>query len=295
MTFLSGGSPPAKHRGSKDDSVLSVSSSSSEFASPPPVTLGAAPVSGGGKVEELAKGLTDSFQQKLKEWELQKSNKAKEPSPQPVPVDQKCSATKVRKDDKAKKREKTQKRGDKEMQRIEKQREKDIQKLLKEQAKLEKERQRLEKLRGKLDLAMDDPGPKAKPRGGNRLSMFGDMEVSGDFAKKLHEWEVKKGLRKPEAEPTPPLGGAIESHSTGHELVAEPPVPMRSESPMNIGQYQDNKPSPLHLMPYTGTPEKTSPVDMTCALADVSGISSQTIEDESNTTLASTTSYNSQR
>ncbi|GFO00561.1 transcriptional regulator icp4 domain-containing protein, partial [Plakobranchus ocellatus] len=150
-------------------------------------------------LEEIQKRMTNSFSRKMQEWEKLKYRSSlgsqREPSP-----DIERKGSKSRKDDRQKSK---RSREDKEKEKLEKIREREMQKVEKEQVKLEKEKLRLEKERlralereAKLEKIKDrlshteQEGNLTNPV----LGPLAEYKVTADFAHKLHQWELKKGL-----------------------------------------------------------------------------------------------------
>ena len=131
----------------------------------------------------------------MEEWEKRKYKREGSPA-----LDRKDSGTKlVRKEDRQKsKRSKEEK--DREKQ--EKQRERELQRVEREQHKLEKEKLRLEKERlkalerearlEKMKGRLSQPDMESKFKN-PILSPLAEYKVTSEFAKKLHEWEVRRG------------------------------------------------------------------------------------------------------
>ena len=169
-------------------------------------------------MEELQKHLSESFSRTVQEWERIKTQRIKE-SGSPVPEGATASSSSVgvikstefkrsRKQERSKSRERDRSRS-----KYERQREKELQKIEKKEQKIEKEKEKLEKMKKKLE----------------DLETMSEAEVRGlsqEFARKLHEWEVMKGLRPekqfhPEGETSPKAFhpssvGHLRSNSTKH-------------------------------------------------------------------------------
>lgn len=150
-------------------------------------------------LEEIQRRMTDSFSRKMLEWEKLKYRSSlssqREPSPE---IERKGS--KGRKDERQKSK---RSREDKEKEKLEKMREREMQKVEREQLKLEKEKIRLEKerlralereaklekIKGRLCQTEQDSSFKNPV-----LGPLAEYKVTADFAHKLHQWELKKGL-----------------------------------------------------------------------------------------------------
>jgi len=142
-------------------------------------------------VVEMQRKLTDTFSRKMEEWEKQKSTRARSTPaeskniPQGKPQRQKSKKTKEEKE-----REKNEKLREREMLRVEREQ----QKLEKERTRIEKERikalereAKIEKMKGRLS----QPDIESKLKN-PILGPLTDYKVTADFARKLHEWEIKK-------------------------------------------------------------------------------------------------------
>jgi hypothetical protein len=214
-------------------------------------------------IEEIQKRLTDSFSRKMEEWEKQKY-KTREGSPGLI---RKNSGGKSisRKEDRQKSRKMKEGKG-----KLERQRERELQRVEKEQQKLEKEKMRLEKERLKA-LEREARIEKMKGRLTQTdmeskfrnpvLSPLAEYKVTSDFAKKLHQWELRKGpgsvsmatyletqQKSLGQSPSPDSSSKKETFTT--EEQHQPPVRKLSK-----GQ----KPPPLTLMPCSDSPDEVSP------------------------------------
>jgi len=156
-------------------------------------------------VEEIQKRMTGSFSRKMQEWERLKYKSSSSPSTQ-----REASPDIERKGSHEKKKSERQKskrsREEKEKEKMERQRERDKQKVItqveREQIKLEKDKLRIEKerlralereaklvkLKGRLSQDVDQAVMNPV------ISPLAEYKVTADFARKLHEWELRKGL-----------------------------------------------------------------------------------------------------
>ncbi|KAK6187968.1 hypothetical protein SNE40_005883 [Patella caerulea] len=228
-------------------------------------------------VDDLQRRITESFSRKLQEWERIKYRRdTKEVSPEMI----RKGSGKSRKDD----RQKSKKTRDvREKEKMEKLREREIQKVEREQVKLDKEKMRLEKerlralereaklekMKGRLSQTDIDP-PFKNPV----LSPLAEYKVTADFAHKLHEWELRKGLSH-DISTAIYLEAQKCSAQQAREEFMELPLPKheRSKSDSDVPKPSDeisseisDKPPPLTLQPYWGTPE-ASPVEKTSDLS----------------------------
>uniref|UniRef100_A0A0B7ARE1 Uncharacterized protein n=1 Tax=Arion vulgaris TaxID=1028688 RepID=A0A0B7ARE1_9EUPU len=215
-------------------------------------------------LEEIQRRMTDSFSRKMQEWERLKYKglgTVREPSPESERKD-----IKGRKDERQKSK---RSREEKEKEKWERHREREMQKVEREQVKLEKEKLRIEKERmrtlereAKLEqlkgrLSQSESESIFKNAASSQLAEY---KVTADFARKLHEWELKKGLSHDvsnsiymEAQQMGMqhlrLGGNVASLS-------------KQESRTGVGVgIKAPPPPPLALQPYWDSPEDTSPVE----------------------------------
>ena len=122
----------------------------------------------------------------FQEWERIKTQRIKETgSPVPDTTTIRPCDKRSRKQERSKSRERDRSRS-----KYDKQRERERQKIEKKEQKIEKERQKLEKMRQKLE-------------GIQTMSEAVGEGVSQEFARKLYEWEVMKGLRQEHSGVTP--------------------------------------------------------------------------------------------
>lgn len=227
-------------------------------------------------VDEMQRKLTESFSRKLEEWERKKYRKEGSPS-----TERKDSTTRsiIRKED----RQKSKKtKGEKEREKIARMRERELQRVEREQQKLEKEQIRLEKerlkalereariekMKGRLSQAEIDTTFKSPV-----LSPLAECKVTSEFARKLHEWEIMKGMPYPSS-----ASLYIEAHHRSLEKAKEYQASVTTgstrrdngggseleESVAEEGQRKKRKgvkPPPLTLQQYMDSPEDTSPMD----------------------------------
>ncbi|ESO85808.1 hypothetical protein LOTGIDRAFT_167787 [Lottia gigantea] len=242
-------------------------------------------------VDDLQRRITESFSRKLQEWErikYRRDTKEGEKSPE---IQRKES--KIRREDRAKSKKSREER---EKEKMDKLREREMQKVEREQVKLDKEKMRLEKdrlralereaklekMKGRLSQTDSDPMFKNPV-----LSPLAEYKVTADFAHKLHEWEVRKGLSH-DISTAIYLEAQKRSIQQVREGLLELPVPQpkheRSKSdsdvplpipdagispvPVPETSISDDgrKPPPLTLQPYWGTPEP-SPIEKTSELS----------------------------
>ena len=129
---------------------------------------------------ELQKHLSESFSKTVVEWHKIKETRIKD-SGSPIPESGPRGIHRSRKQDRSKSRERDRSRS-----KYERQREKELQKIEKKEQKIEKEKEKLEMMKKKLE----------------DLETMSEAEVRGltkEFARKLHEWELMKGLRPKES------------------------------------------------------------------------------------------------
>ena len=187
--MYSAGVPLAeKKRDSQIEADADSSGGSDDEHSPPERSL--PPVT----IEEIQKKLTDSFSRKMEEWERQKYRRQNSQSYEGRDTSQKGYKPERQKSKKTKE--------EKEKEKMEKMREREIMRVEREQQKLEKERIRIEKERlkalereakiEKMKGRLSQPDMESKLKN-PILGPLTEYKVTSDFAKKLHEWEVKKG------------------------------------------------------------------------------------------------------
>ncbi|XP_064609277.1 uncharacterized protein LOC135473334 isoform X2 [Liolophura sinensis] len=145
-------------------------------------------------VDEIQRSLTESFHRKLQEWEKMKYRRDHSPM-----MERKSTSSAKKKEERKPKKSKSEKEKEKqdrlrerEIHRVEK----EVQKLEREKIRLEKERLRalekeakIEKMKGRLSQA--DIETKIK---NPILGPLSEYKVTTEFARKLHEWEVRKGM-----------------------------------------------------------------------------------------------------
>ncbi|KAI8796512.1 microtubule-associated protein futsch, partial [Biomphalaria glabrata] len=217
-------------------------------------------------VEEIQMRITDSFSRKMQEWERMKYKSPAAPARDTSPeMERKLS--KARKEERQKSK---RSREEKEKEKWERQRERDIQKVEREQQKLEKEKVRiekerlrtlereakLEKLKGRLSQSEADSSCKSPT-----LTSLAEYKVTADFARKLHEWELRKGLSHD-------VSNSIfrEAQELSLKLSEEDSEDQAEKGgprgvPRAEGGRKGVPPPPLTLQPYWDSPEDTSPVE----------------------------------
>lgn len=145
-------------------------------------------------VDEIQRSLTESFHRKLQEWEKMKYRRDHSPlmERKSTPSSKKKEERKPKKSKSDKEKEKQDRLREREIHRVEK----EVQKLEREKIRLEKERLRalekeakIEKMKGRLSQA--DIETKIK---NPILGPLSEYKVTTEFARKLHEWEVRKGM-----------------------------------------------------------------------------------------------------
>lgn len=224
-------------------------------------------------VEELQRRISDSFSRKLTEWERRKYRRPTTPD-----MERKGSRGRKDKDDRSRIKKS---REDKERERQEKAREREMQKVEREQVKLEKEKNRIEKermramereaklerMKGRLTLPEQEPGPGPISFSPPPASPApAQLKVSADFARKLQEWEVMKGMAGQEVGAT-------------HGSAVAPPEPQFTVTPPGPAAGEMQRPPPLMLQPCFDSPEERSPIDKA---SDVSyGDDSTSVTEES--------------
>lgn len=244
-------------------------------------------------IEEIQKKLTDSFSRKMEEWEKQKY-KTREGSPGLVRKDSGGKSI-LRKEERQKSRKMKEGKG-----KLERQRERELQRVEKEQQKLEKEKMRLEKERLKAlereariekmkgRLSQSDMETKFK---NPVLSPLAEYKVTSDFARKLHQWELRKApgsvsmatyletqQRSLGQSPSPDSSTKKETFTVEEEPQAAP------ARKLSKGQ----KPPPLTLMPCSDSPDEVSPGARSRSSLD-------SFEDETSITTESMTESNISR
>ncbi|XP_059145953.1 uncharacterized protein LOC131933181, partial [Physella acuta] len=207
-------------------------------------------------MEDIQRGMTDSFSRKMEEWERLKYKSisgARDVSPE---IERKMS--KSRKEERQKSK---RSREEKEREKWERQRERDMQKVEREQMKLEKEKLRLEKerlralereaklekLKGRLSQSEGDSSFKNPV-----LSPLAEYKVTADFARKLHEWELKKGLCHDVSNSI-----YLEAQKLSSRLRTEDAASQSEVRPAGGRK----APPPLTLQPYWDSPEESSPIE----------------------------------
>ncbi|XP_052068018.1 uncharacterized protein LOC127707483 isoform X4 [Mytilus californianus] len=211
-------------------------------------------------VDDMQKKLTDSFSRKMEEWERRKYKKdgtsptldRKDSGGRLIKKEdrQKSRKSKVEKD-----REKLGKMRGREMRRVEIEQ----QKLEKEKMKIEKERlralereARIEKMKGRLSQPDMDSKVKSPI-----LAPLAEYKVTTDFARKLHEWEMRKGISSVS------MATYYESQlrQADHLQQADYSGQKDSDEEMawNEPKVKGQKPPPLSLQPCFDSPEETSP------------------------------------
>lgn len=220
----------------------------------------------------MQRKLTESFSRKLEEWERKKYRKEGSPS-----SDRKDSTTRsiIRKEDRQKSKKS---KGEKEREKVARMRERELQRVEREQQKLEKERIRLEKERLKA-LEREARIEKMKGRLSQAeietfkspvLSPLAECKVTSEFARKLHEWEIMKGMPYPSS-----ASMYLEAHHRSLEKAKEYQVAETSVSTRrDNGELEESfteeghqkkrkgvKPPPLTLQQCLDSPEDTSPMD----------------------------------
>lgn len=193
-----------KSRGSSKECPTPVAESSSPEHGQQPTSM-----------EELQQHLSESFSKTVQEWERIKTQRIKDGG-SPVPMDMAPTSSTVsprtsdfkrsRKQERSKSRERDRSRS-----KYSRQREREKQKIEKKEHKIEKEKEKLEKMKKKLE----------------DLVTMSEAEVQGlsqEFTRKLHEWEVMKGIRKEK-----PLDGSQPISQDGTEpQVTHQPFKRRS-------------------------------------------------------------------
>lgn len=212
-------------------------------------------------VEDMQKKLTDSFSRKMEEWERRKYRKE---SASPT-LDRKDSTGRlIKKEDRQKSRkskvekdkEKLERQRGREMQRVER----EEHKLEKEKIRIEKERlralereARIEKMKGRLSQPDMDSKFKSPV-----LAPLAEYKVTSDFAKKLHQWEMRKGIASFS------MATYYESHLRQADYLHQGDEPGQKDSDDELARNESKKikgqkPPPLTLQPCSDSPEETSP------------------------------------
>ncbi|XP_063444272.1 uncharacterized protein LOC134724881 isoform X4 [Mytilus trossulus] len=212
-------------------------------------------------VDDMQKKLTDSFSRKMEEWERRKYRKdgtsptldRKDSGGRLIKKEdrQKSRKTKVEKD-----REKLGKMRGREMRRVEIEQ----QKLEKEKMKIEKERlralereARIEKMKGRLSQPDMDAKVKSPI-----LAPLAEYKVTTDFARKLHEWEMRKGISSVS------MATYYESQLRHADYLQQADYSGQKDSDDELSwnepkKVKGQKPPPLTLQPCIDSPEETSP------------------------------------
>ena len=160
----------------------------------------------------------------FQEWERIKTQRTKDTGSPVSDITMRPPEKRSRKTERSKSRERDRSRS-----KYDKQRERGRQKIEKKEQKLEKERQKLERMRQKLE-------------GIETMSEVHVEGVSQEFARKLYEWEVMKGLRQ---EQPAPSGGEdstiISSTETSFMLHASQTTHTRSQSAKAYKEYMNER------------------------------------------------------
>ncbi|XP_071129942.1 calponin homology domain-containing protein DDB_G0272472-like isoform X9 [Mytilus edulis] len=212
-------------------------------------------------VDDMQKKLTDSFSRKMEEWERRKYRKD---GTSPT-LDRKDSGGRlIKKEDRQKSRkskiekdrEKLGKMRGREMRRVEIEQ----QKLEKEKMKIEKERlralereARIEKMKGRLSQPDMDAKVKSPI-----LAPLAEYKVTTDFARKLHEWEMRKGISSVS------MATYYESQLRHADHLQQADYSGQKDSDDELAwnepkKVKGQKPPPLTLQPCLDSPEETSP------------------------------------
>ncbi|XP_052240409.1 uncharacterized protein LOC127851019 isoform X3 [Dreissena polymorpha] len=263
-------------------------------------------------VSDMQRRLTDSFSRKMEEWERQKYRRNPSTPGEIKDMPQKTSfkeRQKSKKTKEEKEKEKYMKLREREILRVER----EEQKLEKEKMRIEKERLRalereakIEKMKGRLS----QPDMESKFKN-PVLGPLTEYKVTADFARKLHEWEVLKGMDSSTAmyleAQKRSLQFSLEYHNAHNilnnkgETTQESSATDAEESQMRktssesedmflmdepdgaSQKVKGQKPPPLALIPYYGSPEPSPG-------APVSEDSS--LDDQSTETMESMTQHN---
>ncbi|XP_076073735.1 uncharacterized protein LOC143045245 isoform X3 [Mytilus galloprovincialis] len=212
-------------------------------------------------VDDMQKKLSDSFSRKMEEWERRKYRKD---GTSPT-LDRKDSGGRLmKKEDRQKSRkskiekdrEKLGKMRGREMRRVEIEQ----QKLEKEKMKIEKERlralereARIEKMKGRLSQPDMDAKVKSPI-----LAPLAEYKVTTDFARKLHEWEMRKGISSVS------MATYYESQLRHADHLQQADYSGQKDSDDELAwnepkTVKGQKPPPLTLQPCLDSPEETSP------------------------------------
>lgn len=212
-------------------------------------------------VEDMQKKLSDSFSRKMEEWEKRKYRKD---SASPT-LQRKDSGGRVIKKEERQKSRKSKVEKDKE--KLERQREREMQRVEREQQKLEKEKIRLEKERlralereariEKMKGRLSQPDMDSKFKS-PILAPLAEYKVTSDFARKLHEWEMRKGISSVS------MATYFESQLRRAEHLQQADYPGQKDSDDDVAwsepsKVKGKKPPPLNLQPCLDSPEETSP------------------------------------
>lgn len=210
-------------------------------------------------VEDMQKKLTDSFSRKMEEWERRKYRRE---SPT---LDRKDSGGKsAKKDDRPKTRGKSKVEKDKE--KLDKMRGREMRRVEIEQQKLEKDKIRIEKERlkalerearlEKLKGRLSQPEMESKFKS-PILAPLAEYKVTSDFAKKLHEWEMRKGITSVS------MATYYESQLRQTDQGQQAEYSGQKDSDDEVWnepkQVKGQKPPPLILQPCFDSPEEASP------------------------------------
>ncbi|CAL1540553.1 unnamed protein product [Lymnaea stagnalis] len=221
-------------------------------------------------VEEIQRRMTESFSRKMQEWERLKY-KSSPASARDTSPEMERKMSKTRKDERQKSK---RSREEKEKEKWERQRERDMQKVEREQIKLEKEKMRiekerlralereakLEKLKGRLSQSEGDSSFKNPV-----LSPLAEYKVTSEFARKLHEWELKKGLSHDVSNSIYLEAQKMSLQFRKEDRLEATAKPDQQKSPQEGSRAEGGRkalpPPPLTLQPYWDSPDDTSPVE----------------------------------
>lgn len=208
----------------------------------------------GASLEDIQRKLTDSFNRKLEEWERIKYRKE---STSPT-FDRKDSSSKslyIKKDPASRKlkieKGKSERRRERDLQRVEREQHK----LEKERIRIEKERLktlerevRIERMKGRLSQSDVDSKQRSPV-----LSPLEHYKVTTDFAKKLYEWESKKGISSLS------MASYLETQHKQMDHLYHTEG-FRKDGDMNKSKLEKGqRPPPLTLQPCFDSPEEVSP------------------------------------
>lgn len=212
-------------------------------------------------VEDMQKKLTDSFSRKMEEWERRKYRKE---STSPT-LDRKDSTGRlIKKEDRQKSRKS---KVEKDKEKLERQRGREMQRVEREQHKLEKEKTRIEKERlralereariEKMKDRLSQPDMDSKFKS-PVLAPLAEYKVTSDFAKKLHQWEMRKGIASFS------MVTYYESQLRQADHLHQGDEPGQKDSDDELAwneskKIKGQKPPPLALQPCSDSPEETSP------------------------------------